>query len=160
MEGLPGWGINSMMPAPPPRQHAMKDDTHHSRTHSFQQREYERTIMTAKWCSGNLWGKSYLTFVLQVRKNPGKISPRYSNLSRPGIEPGPVAWQARMLPPAPQRWTKNKVNQCKFFKFIYSIDILYFINGSSYPRVTIRDIALRKNSLNTLFIFLFFYSKT
>ena len=24
---------------------------------------------------------------------------------RPGIEPGPAAWQARMLPPAPQRWT-------------------------------------------------------
>ena len=26
-------------------------------------------------------------------------------MSRPDIEPGPAAWQARMLPPAPQRWT-------------------------------------------------------
>ena len=28
--------------------------------------------------------------------------PHSGNLSRPGIEPGPAAWQARMLPPAPQ----------------------------------------------------------
>ena len=26
-------------------------------------------------------------------------------MSRPGIEPGPTAWQARMLPPSTQRWT-------------------------------------------------------
>ena len=36
-------------------------------------------------------------------KTPKKPHPR--NLSRPGIEPGPATWQARMLPPAPQRWT-------------------------------------------------------
>ena len=30
-------------------------------------------------------------------------------MSRPGIEPGPAAWQARMLPPDPQRWTLTKV---------------------------------------------------
>ena len=28
-----------------------------------------------------------------------------ANFSRPGIEPGPAAWQARMQPVAPQRWT-------------------------------------------------------
>ena len=28
-------------------------------------------------------------------------------MSRPGIEPGPAAWQARMLPLAPQRWTRG-----------------------------------------------------
>ena len=36
-------------------------------------------------------------------KTPKKPHP--GNLSRPGIEPGPAAWQARMLPLAPQRWT-------------------------------------------------------
>ena len=31
------------------------------------------------------------------------------NVSRPGIEPGPAAWQARMIPPVPQGWTiQNK----------------------------------------------------
>ena len=32
--------------------------------------------------------------------------PHPGNLSRPGIEPGPAAWQARMLPLVPQRWTR------------------------------------------------------
>ena len=32
-------------------------------------------------------------------------NPHPGNLSRPGIEPGPTAWQARMLPPVPQRCT-------------------------------------------------------
>ena len=36
-------------------------------------------------------------------KTPKKPHP--GNLSRLGIELGPAAWQARMLPPAPQRWT-------------------------------------------------------
>ena len=36
-------------------------------------------------------------------KTPKKPHP--GNLSRPGIEPGPAAWQALMLPLAPQRWT-------------------------------------------------------
>ena len=31
--------------------------------------------------------------------------PHPGNLSDPGIEPGPSAWQARMLLPVPQRWT-------------------------------------------------------
>ena len=41
--------------------------------------------------------------------------PHPGNLSRPGFEPGPAAWQARMLPLAPQRWTdliwKFKIQQ-------------------------------------------------
>ena len=36
-------------------------------------------------------------------KTPKKPHP--GNLSRSGIEPGPAAWHARMLPLAPQRWT-------------------------------------------------------
>ena len=39
----------------------------------------------------------------------GKTSkkPHPGNLSWPGIEPGPAVWQAHMLPPGPQRWTKE-----------------------------------------------------
>ena len=37
-------------------------------------------------------------------KTPEK-EPYSGNLSRSGIEPGPVAWHARMVPPVPQRWT-------------------------------------------------------
>ena len=43
------------------------------------------------WHSSYRWGKT------PKKPHPGK-------LSRPGIEPGPAAWQARMLPLAPQRW--------------------------------------------------------
>ena len=49
--------------------------------------------------------QSFVTFVSEEKPHPG-------NLFRAGIEPGPVAWQARMLPPAPQRWT------ILIFKFI------------------------------------------
>ena len=38
------------------------------------------------------WGKTL------KKTHPG-------NLSRQGIEPGPAAWQAHILPPAPQWWT-------------------------------------------------------
>ena len=35
----------------------------------------------------------------------GEDKPHPGNLSRSGIEPGPAAGPARMLPPVPQRWT-------------------------------------------------------
>ena len=44
------------------------------------------------WHLSSRWGKT------PKKPHPG-------NLSRPGIEPGSAAWQARMLPLAPQRWT-------------------------------------------------------
>ena len=44
------------------------------------------------------WHLSY-----KLGKTPKKTHP--GNLSRPGIEPGSAAWQARMLPLTPQRWT-------------------------------------------------------
>ena len=79
----------------------MKDNTYQTHTQSYQQGEYGMMIMAAKWYSGTLWAWSFLTFVLQVRINPKKISPRKP--SRPGIEPGPAAWQALKLLPEPQR---------------------------------------------------------
>ena len=52
---------------------------------------------------GTLKAESFLTFVLQVKKNPEK------NLTQetwPGRGSNlPAVWQARMLPPVPQRWT-------------------------------------------------------
>ena len=41
-------------------------------------------------------------------KTPKKPHP--GNLSRPEIEPGLAAWQASMLSPGPQRWTKQISN--------------------------------------------------
>ena len=49
---------------------------------------------------------SVIPFLLQVRKNPDKSHP--GNLSRSGIEPGPAAWQARLLAPSPQRLLEMK----------------------------------------------------
>ena len=50
------------------------------------------------WGSKASWHLSY-----RWRKTPRKPHP--GNLSRPGIEPEPAAWQALMLPPVPQQWT-------------------------------------------------------
>ena len=53
---------------------------------------------------GNLGGLKLPDICLIGEEKPRKI-PHPGNLSRPGIEPGPAAWQARMLPPGPQRRT-------------------------------------------------------
>ena len=50
----------------------------------------------ASWHLSYRWGKNL------KKAHPG-------NLSQPGIKPGPAAWQARMLPPAPQRRTSDAV---------------------------------------------------
>ena len=55
-------------------------------------------------------------------KPPKKPHP--GNLSQPGIEPGPAAWQVRMLPLVPQRWTRTTQYFCSkawiFFHFFVS----------------------------------------
>ena len=51
----------------------------------------------ASWHSSHRWGKT------PKKSHPG-------NLSRPGIKPGPTAWQARMLPLVPQWWTSTAIN--------------------------------------------------
>ena len=103
MVGLPGWGISSM-PGLPPRQHEHERPIHiiHALIHS--------NIMNMKGWVGRpndirgpcgpkaSWHLSY-----RWEKTPKK--PHQGNLSWPEIEPGPAAWQARMLPPATQRWT-------------------------------------------------------
>ena len=63
------------------------------------------------WWPNDIWGpwgpKASRHLSYRWRKTPKKPHP--GNLSRPGIEPGPAAWQARMLPLAPQRRTKKKM---------------------------------------------------
>ena len=54
------------------------------------------------WGPKGSWHLSY-----RWGKTPKKPHP--GNLTRPGIEPGPPAWQARMQPFAPQRWTSYAV---------------------------------------------------
>ena len=77
----------------------MKDNTHQAHTQSSQQGEYGMMITTAKWYSGILGDLKFPDICLTGEEELRK------NLSRPGIEPGPAAWQARMLPLAPERWT-------------------------------------------------------
>ena len=62
-------------------------------------------IMMAKWYSGTLGPKASWHLSYRWGKTPKKSHP--GNLSRPGIESGPAAWQARMLPPVPQWWTPS-----------------------------------------------------
>ena len=54
-------------------------------------------IFGEPWRPKTSWHWSY-----RWGKTPKKSRP--GNLSRLGIDPGPAAWEARMLPPAPQQW--------------------------------------------------------
>ena len=84
--------------------------------------------------------KSFLTFVLQMKKNPEK-KPHPGNLSRPRIEPGPAACQARMLPPAPQRWTCSNISLFE--------NLVYRRREKFYPRSGLEPgpLAFRANVL-------------
>ena len=122
MEGLPGWGISSM-PRPPPRQHRQErrytPSTHPViRTRRIWKHDYD-----GKMVSGELVGLKLTDICLTGEEIPEKISVK--NLSRPGIEPGPAALQARMLPLASQQWTEITSLTFKlldyFLKNIFSI---------------------------------------
>ena len=67
------------------------------------------------------WGPK-ISWHLSYRWEKTLKKPYPGNLSRPGIEPGPAAWQARMLPVAPQRWPGKHVFVyilCLMVKFMY-----------------------------------------
>ena len=55
------------------------------------------------------WGPK-VSWLLSYRWGKTPKKPHPGNLSRMGIERGPAAWQARMLPLAPQRWTKKIIS--------------------------------------------------
>ena len=103
MEGHSGWGINSM-PRSRPTQHDRERRCTPS-THPF--------ILTRRICKKDYDGQMIFAELVYLKlpgicltdeeKHRKKSHP--GNLSRPRIEPGPAAWQERMLPPAPQRWT-------------------------------------------------------
>ena len=101
MEVLPGWGFNSI-PGPSPKQHK-HERRYTPSTHTF--------ILT-RW----IWNDDYdgqmifgdlggLPDIFLTSEEKPLKKPHPGSLSRPGIEPGPTAWQAHMLPLAPQRWT-------------------------------------------------------
>ena len=104
MEGYLGWGISSM-PGPLPRQHE-HERRYTPFTHSF--------VLTGwMWMDdydgqmifGELEGLKLPDIYLTGEENPKKKKKNSARKRIPTrIEPGPAAWQARMLQPASQRW--------------------------------------------------------
>ena len=72
----------------------MKDNTHQARTQSSQQGEYRMMLRRPNDIRGP-WALKFPDICLTGEEKPRK--PRPGNMSRPRIEPGPAAWQARML---------------------------------------------------------------
>ena len=93
MEGVPCWGITSML-GPPYREH---------------EHEIRCTPLTEPfiptWRMWKVVGVMLPDICLSGEENPEKI------FSRPGIELRPAAWQVSMLPPAPQRWSTPMLNK-------------------------------------------------
>ena len=82
----------------------IKDDNYTALTNSFWQGEYDRDDNDCQMIIGEPWGP----------ESSWHLSYRWGK-TRTGIEPGPAAWQASMLPPAPQRctdveYTVEKIN--------------------------------------------------
>ena len=95
MESLPGRVI-CPMPGPPPRQHKHERQYTPS-THPFiPTRRIWNDHYGGQMIFGDLVGLKFPDICLI-----GEEKPHPGNLSQPGIEPGPAAWQARMLPLAP-----------------------------------------------------------
>ena len=86
-------------------------------------------IMAAKWYSGHLEGLK-LSHICLTGEEKSRKQPHPGNMSRPGIEFGPAAWQARMLPPAPQRWTNCHIN-CQNFMILRLYNICYILKTES-----------------------------
>ena len=132
MEGLTGRGISSM-PGPPPRQHEYEKRYTLFTLPSILTKQIWKDDHDCQMIFGDLVGLKLpeICFI-------GEEKPRENltqETSRPGIEPGPAAWQARMLPPAPQRWTNLS------FTFLNRISLLFI--SSSYPIVLARLVGPR-----------------
>ena len=104
--GLPRW-VMSSMPGPSPRQHEhLRRYTQFTHTFILTRRIWEGWI----WWPNDIRGSGGPNDSWHLSYRCGKIPKKKiypGNLYRPGIEPGPAAWQARMLLPAPQRWTNK-----------------------------------------------------
>ena len=98
MEGIPGWVIRPI-PGPPPRQHK-HERRYTPGTHSFIPTRRIWNDVGGQMTFGDLVGLKLPDICLA-----GEEKPHPGNMCRSGIELGPAAWQARMVPPAPQQWT-------------------------------------------------------
>ena len=120
--GPPRWVISSM-PGHPPRQHEHKRRytplTHPLLLTSWIWKDdYDGQVIF-----GDLVGFKLPVICLTDEKKPRKNLTQ-ETFSRAGIEPGPAACQARMLPPAPQRWTCTVI--CISFPYFPIISSLKF----------------------------------
>ena len=82
---------------------------------------------------GELMGLNLPAICLKGEEKPRK-NPHTGNLSRSEIEPGSAAWQARMLPPASQRWTCLFINLYIIYyviMIILLISVLWEMNVTS-----------------------------
>ena len=97
MDCLPGWRISSMQ-GPTPRQHE-HERRYTTLTHPFiPTKRIWKDDYDCQMIFGDLVGLKLPAIDLK-----GVEKPHPGNFSRPEIEPGPDAWQTRMLPPTPQR---------------------------------------------------------
>ena len=95
---------SAQLRGPPPRQHKHERQYTHS-THSvIPTRRIWNDDDDGQMVFGKLGGLKFPDICLTGEEKP-RNKPHPGDLSRPGIEPGPASWQARMLPLAPQRWT-------------------------------------------------------
>ena len=96
----------------------------HSQIHS------KKANMKGWWRPNDIRGlsgpKSSWHLCYRWGKTPKK--PHSGNLSRPGIEPGSAAWQAHVLPPAPQWWTVVKLQFKNWIHLIikYAMSLMLF----------------------------------
>ena len=133
MEGLPGWVI-SPMPGPPPRQHKHERQCNTKHTLSHPNKVNIEWLLRRPNDIRRPRGPK-VTWHLSYRWGKTPKKPHPGNLSRPGIEPGPATWQARMLPLAPQWWT--------FWQIIWK-----FIIQENPVLVSLKDIYLRTGEIN------------
>ena len=88
MEGLAGWGINSM-PGPPPRQHKHERRYTPGTQSIILTRRIWNDDYGGQMIFGNLRGPK-ISWHLSYRWGKTPKKPHPGNLSRPGIEPGPL----------------------------------------------------------------------
>ena len=85
---------------------------HHSRTYHAN----KVNMIGCLWRPNDIWGSCEPNASWNLSYKWGKTpkKPHPGNLSRPGIEPGPAAWQTRMLPPVPRdTYAKGTLYVCQ-----------------------------------------------
>ena len=89
-----------------------------------------RMIMMAKWYSGNHVDLKLPDMSYRLGKPPKKPHP--GNLSRPGIEHGPAAWQTRMIPPpSPSAVDRMKIYKLNILKLVTAHESITVLNCKS-----------------------------